>query len=65
MNDNFNEAIKQAAPGGPAIPVLNEDGKVVGYCGLEKAVGIGLPPPNPLNAFCRVYEAMEKQRAHS
>ena len=57
MNSDLNEAIARATPGGPAVEVKNEEGKVIGYCGRH------LPGVNPAEAsihgLLKVAEALD------
>lgn len=40
---NLKKALKKAKPGGDAVPVWDESGKVIGYCGILGTVDIGTP----------------------
>ena len=66
--DNLKRALKKAKPGGDAVPVLNKDGRIIGFCGRGGWVGIEKPvstfPPGA--GLTKCLKAAEKyKRPHS
>jgi len=61
--DNLKRALKKAKPGGDAVPVLDENGKIEGFCGIIGEFSIENPKSiNPYDGLVKCLKAAEKEK---